>query len=29
MENNSINESFRGTCTAPTHDPWTMDCIDM
>jgi hypothetical protein len=29
MENNSVNEKFRGTCTAPTHDSWTMDCIDM
>ena len=29
MEDNSINESFRGVCTAPTHDPWSMDCIDM
>ena len=29
MENNSVNEKFQGVCTAPTHDPWSMDCIDM
>ena len=26
-EDNSFTESFHAVCTAPTHAPWSVDCV--